>query len=133
MEDDNESCGGPQEACCVPGCSECGTPLKSLYDYEKPVKAKQGTTEMSIVTFKGCRHLSFTTKHCCKLKKLPHGGAGVYWERDKSVLPDESCVVNVQFCSLRCRLNGKVTCLEGMAECSKYERKEHSIEVEDGC
>jgi len=83
-----------------------------------------------MISFIGCKFLIFDRDRIgmgCKLRSLP-GGFGAYWERNKSVLPDESCAVNVQFCELRGRVRGKVSCLRGMAECSSYEDYEHSVD-----
>ena len=92
----------------------------------------QFLTEVSMISFPGCKHLIFDRDRIdkrVKLLALP-GNCGAYWERDKTLLPDESCAINVQFCDKRGRLNGKVVCLKGMAECSLYEEYTHNVEVD---
>lgn len=86
-----------------------------------------------MIEFPGCKHLIFDRDRMDKRMKilaLP-GGCGAYWERDNSLLPDESCEVNVQFCDKRGQLNSKVACLKGMAGCSLYEETTHGVVVDD--
>lgn len=85
-----------------------------------------------MIDFPGCKYLIFDRNRMDKRMKilaLP-GDCGAYWERDKTMLPDESCAVNVQFCEKRGRLNSKVACLKGMAECSLYDEVIHSVVVD---
>lgn len=87
---------------------------------------------MKEVKFKGCKHLEYAIAKYDKrmqLKELPMS-LGVYWER-----PEVLCNgVNrdVQFCTLRGRLNSKIACLEGAGfECSSGEMVEHVVEIEE--
>lgn len=85
-----------------------------------------------MVEFRGCRHLIFDRERMDKrvrILALP-GNCGAYWERDKSLLPDDPHAVNVQFCDKRGRLNSKVACLKGMAECNLYDEATHIVEVD---
>jgi len=81
--------------------------------------------------FLGCKHLNFDKKKYdsrLEQRALP-GGVGAYWHRPDILLPDEFCAADVQFCNLRGRLNSKVACLKGMAECGEYSEIEHDVEV----
>ena len=83
------------------------------------------------IRFHACKYLIFDRDRIdprCKIVALPRG-VGAYWERPECLAPDGTR--NVQFCSKRGRLRGKVTCLRGMAECKLYEDKEHKIDIKD--
>lgn len=83
-------------------------------------------------TFQACKYLIFEKEMIdkrCKLIPLP-GNIGVYWERPPELVPEDSPQTkNVQFCKMRGRLNSKVACMKGMAECGLYENVEHSVEI----
>lgn len=84
-----------------------------------------------MIEFYGCSHLIFDKKSIDKRMKLVPlpGNVGAYWERPDEMLPDNNCHKNVQYCNLRGRLNSKVACLKGMAECSLYHEKLHEVEI----
>jgi len=90
-----------------------------------------------MIEFPGCKYLIFDRKRMDKRMKLLAltllaltGDCGAYWVRDKSMLIDESSAINVQFCDKRGRLNSKVACLRGMAECSLYDETIHKVGVD---
>ena len=81
-----------------------------------------------MIEFLECSHLIFDKDILDKRMKLVPlpGNIGVYWERPDELLPDNTCHKEVQYCNLRGRLNSKVACLKGMAECSLYKGKYHN-------
>ena len=85
-----------------------------------------------MIEFLGCKHLIFDKNKIdkrCKIIALPKKN-GAYWQRDKTLLTDDSFAENVQFCEKRGRLNSKVSCLKGMAECSLYNEIIHAVECD---
>ena len=84
------------------------------------------------ISFHGCKYLCYDREKIdsrIRIKSLPVG-IGAYWERDKDLLPDSSCAVNVQFCLKRGRLNSKVSCLAGHGECNLYEDVLHLVDTD---
>ena len=72
--------------------------------------------------FLACKHLIFDPQIIdsrCTIEPL-HGDVGCYWKRPPELALDGN--TDCQFCELRGRLHGKVTCLEGMAACELYEQ-----------
>ena len=81
--------------------------------------------------FYACKYLIFNKEKIhekCELKKI-HGSIGVYWHRPQDLLPDEFCKSDVQFCSKKGRLNNKLKCLGGYADCDLYENFLHVVEI----
>jgi len=84
-----------------------------------------------VISFKACKYLIFDRERIdprCKIREIPEG-LGAYWERPKELLPDQNCAADVQFCSLRGRINGKQLCLKGMAMCDMYEEATQRVEI----
>ena len=85
---------------------------------------------MTEITFKGCKHLSYDRDKFdsrLNIRALP-GNIAVHWERPDILCNGEN--KNVQFCTLRGRLNSKISCLEHAGfECHEGEMAIHTVDI----